>query len=862
MAEPDTASGKLLLERTWERIQRKTFTGWVNSHLRKRALLIENIEQDLQDGLKLIALLEIISDETFPFKFEKKPNLRIQKVGNVGHALNFIKKKGVNLAGIAAEEIVDGNLKMILGMIWTIILRFQIQDISLEELSARDALLLWCQRKTAGYEGVNVRNFHFSFQDGLAFCALIHKHRPDLLDYNALDKSNKAACLQTAFDVAEKSLDIPKLLDVSDMLDVPKPDERSVITYVSLYYHVFASSMKAEAAGRKVAKVLEFTEANNALKNDYLGRAQKLVDWTNGTIGALEDRQFDNTLDGIVQKVGEFKSYRSNERPPKATEKVEIEALLSGLNTKLVLNNRPPFNPPSPLSTKDIDALWLRLNKAEFDRAIALREELRRQKKIVDLARRFNLLAGKLEAWSAQRLSNLQSTDFGDTISATSAKLKNHEAFEVEFSSQSARLEQLRGLAAELAQWKYQHQAAINERLSGVESTWGSVRSSADGRKAALQQQLERLQSIENWQLDFAKRGLGFRTWLEGATEVVTDPIAVETVEGVNELQQAFEQFLRDKASKEGEYNSLRDLSQQCRGAGVAEDKFSEVSWAQLEAEWSGIGAKIDGRRDELAAEHQKQTQHDALRRSFAEVAKDFSEWASSQSSAIDGLTGVAEAQLQALRDISATVAAQGAAKFNQLASVNQELEAADIDDNQYTELTFHGLKQSFDSLNILIKKKEQVLEKEILAAKHSGVSPEQLKEFKECFTHFDKDGDNLLSRLELGGCLKSLGEDLTFEEGGKLDTILKSIDGDGDSKVTFDEFVQYMVQLSSDADTPEQLKAAFRTLAGDKDFVTEADLRAVLPADKVQFCLAHMQPYPGVANGYDYNTFTTFLYA
>lgn len=64
------------------------------------------------------------------------------------------------LSESSVAEIVDGNLKMTLGMIWTIILRFAIQDISVEEMTAKEGLLLWCQRKTAPYKNVNVQNFH------------------------------------------------------------------------------------------------------------------------------------------------------------------------------------------------------------------------------------------------------------------------------------------------------------------------------------------------------------------------------------------------------------------------------------------------------------------------------------------------------------------------------------------------------------------------------------------------------------------------------------------------------------------------------------------------------------------------------
>jgi hypothetical protein len=93
-------------------------------------------------------------------------------------------------------------------------------------------LLLWCRKKTAGYKDVNVENFTTSWVDGLAFCALIHRHRPDLLDFDSLSKNNSRQNLELAFDIAEKQLGIARLLDVEDIVDVARPDERSIVTYV------------------------------------------------------------------------------------------------------------------------------------------------------------------------------------------------------------------------------------------------------------------------------------------------------------------------------------------------------------------------------------------------------------------------------------------------------------------------------------------------------------------------------------------------------------------------------------------------------------------------------------------------------
>jgi hypothetical protein len=110
-------------------VQKKTFTKWMNSKLKERNLVVEDIVADLVDGTKLINLLEIIGDESLG-RFNAAPKMRLQKIENLNTALRFIKSRNVQLHNIGAEDIVDGNEKLILGMIWTIILRFTIADIT------------------------------------------------------------------------------------------------------------------------------------------------------------------------------------------------------------------------------------------------------------------------------------------------------------------------------------------------------------------------------------------------------------------------------------------------------------------------------------------------------------------------------------------------------------------------------------------------------------------------------------------------------------------------------------------------------------------------------------------------------------
>ncbi|KYO20025.1 hypothetical protein Y1Q_0004714 [Alligator mississippiensis] len=106
-----------------DRVQKKTFTKWVNKHLIKAQRHVNDLYEDLRDGHNLISLLEVLSGDTLP---REKGRMRFHKLQNVQIALDYLKHRQVKLVNIRNDDIADGNPKLTLGLIWTIILHFQV----------------------------------------------------------------------------------------------------------------------------------------------------------------------------------------------------------------------------------------------------------------------------------------------------------------------------------------------------------------------------------------------------------------------------------------------------------------------------------------------------------------------------------------------------------------------------------------------------------------------------------------------------------------------------------------------------------------------------------------------------------------
>ncbi|KAJ1978173.1 alpha-actinin [Dimargaris verticillata] len=402
------------MDRTWESVQQK----------------MHDLVRDLSSGTVLIQLLEVIGDTPLG-TYNRNPRMRIQKVENVNKALDFVRFRGVELTNIGAEDIVDQNTKLILGLLWTLILRFTIAEITEEGRTAEEGLLLWCQRQTAPYAEVNVQDFTYSWQDGLAFCALIHRHRPDLFNFYDLDMNDPHRNTAFAFEVAERYLNIPKLLDVEDVCDLPKPDKLSVMTYVAQYFHAFSTLDRVDRAGRRVGKFAEVMQSVWEMKNDYERRVRELMSEIERMQSTWAAARLGTTYSEAKAYSNEFNTYKSSTKRKWIAEKHELDTLLGNLKTKTKTYNLLPYDPPVGLQPADLDGLWRKLLNAEIIRRKAINQQLR---KIKD---------GLMQAY-AQLADKFQSTltELSSEIAKLSGDLEGQLAMVNRLASQLRPLEQ------------------------------------------------------------------------------------------------------------------------------------------------------------------------------------------------------------------------------------------------------------------------------------------------------------------------------------------------------------------------------------------------------------------------------------
>ncbi len=183
--------------------------------------------------------------------------------------------------------------------------------------------------------------------------------------------------MQLAFDIASKEIGIPDLLDVEDVCDVAKPDERSLMTYIAYWFHAFSQMERVENAGRRVEKFVTNMQGAWEMQNSFERRMRELLLQIAEQRRQWEEAEFEGTYVNAKEQASKFTSYKRGQKRKWVAEKSDLAALLGNIKTKMSTYRLRPYEPPPELRLEVLDQEWAVLTTAERQRSQIINETIR-----------------------------------------------------------------------------------------------------------------------------------------------------------------------------------------------------------------------------------------------------------------------------------------------------------------------------------------------------------------------------------------------------------------------------------------------------------------------------------------------------
>ncbi|XP_045525144.1 microtubule-actin cross-linking factor 1 isoform X26 [Pieris brassicae] len=352
--------------------------------------------------------------------------------------------------------------------------RTKISDIVVGQepnVTAREALLSWARRSTAKYPGVRVSDFTSSWRDGLAFNALIHRNRPDLIDWRNIRSRQVRERLETAFHVVEKEYGVTRLLDPEDV-DTHEPDEKSLITYISSLYETFPEPpavhplFDAESQRRAAA---------------YTENAAQHRAWLHEKCSLMQDRAFPSTLIEMKKLLSESTRFRNEEVPLRQRDKQKLfhqyRELEKYFETVGEIEIEPSLRPDA------LEQAWSRLMMAQQERDRDLADEIRRLERLQRLAEKLHRDIKQTESGldNVERHIESEIRRVERGVHPAEAKMAA-EQIEQELRTMEHTIQEMFQDSQALREGRYPQASELQRRVQQVHDRWINARQSFTGR--------------------------------------------------------------------------------------------------------------------------------------------------------------------------------------------------------------------------------------------------------------------------------------------------------------------------------------------------------------------------------------------
>lgn len=449
-------------------VQKKTFTKWINARFSKSGKPpINDMFSDLKDGRKLLDLLEGLTGTSLP---KERGSTRVHALNNVNRVLQVLHQNNVELVNIGGTDIVDGNPKLTLGLLWSIILHWQVKDVmkdimsDLQQTNSEKILLSWVRQTTRPYSQVNVLNFTTSWTDGLAFNAVLHRHKPDLFSWDRVVKMSPIERLEHAFSKANTYLGIEKLLDPEDVA-VQLPDKKSIIMYLTSLFEVLPQQVtidairEVETLPRKYKKECEGEEINiqsavlaeegqspraetpstvtevDMDLDSYQIALEEVLTWLLSAEDAFQEQ---DDISGDVEDVKEqFATHETFMMELTAHQSSVGSVLQAGnqLKTQGTLSDEEEFEIQEQMTL--LNARWEALRVESMERQSRLHDALMELQK-----KQLQQLSGWLTL-TEERIQKMESLPLGDDLPSLQKLLEEHKSLQSDLEAEQVKVNSL-----------------------------------------------------------------------------------------------------------------------------------------------------------------------------------------------------------------------------------------------------------------------------------------------------------------------------------------------------------------------------------------------------------------------------------
>jgi actinin alpha len=582
----------------WLRLQKVVFARYVQQKLREhddyKTREVKDVVEEMKDGTLLVDLMEVLSGKKMAKKI-KPQTMRIKTITNANEALKFVEKDcGISLkeVRVSAEDLVDGQEKVIMAMIFKIIVSYlKFEEDGDEEkanVDVRDSLCLWLNNKTNGYEHIDevkpVRKKipTKAFQNGMIFNALVHKMRPRLVEYSALNPGDGLANLNQALDLAEKYLNIEKYVTAEDIL---KMDELSIIVYLSDWFNGVTLLQKQDVAACRVGKLVDLTILHDRLKAEYAANATAVSEWVNAKTTELNQREFDDTLAGVKALLEKFYAYKGAEKGEFLGKKLDCTGEFNNIQSRLANCKRPVWAPPAGTAPSDLDAKFAELAETEIKRSIDLNTELARQVKLHKLYRRFQANASSLSTYVSDKKAYVDAREEIDSVDAGEDALEALGIHEKEQSHVSdTQLADLLKHLETLESERFEHKDDASQKANELKVAFADLASSSAEKRTHLEKALQEQKDLNDRLCkEFADAANGFDSWLKEKRSALA-----QGSDGELEQQlEACKGVLADTAEADGKLADINTKDSAVKARQIDMNPHTNLTAGDLQSEWS-----------------------------------------------------------------------------------------------------------------------------------------------------------------------------------------------------------------------------------------------------------------------------------